>query len=127
LDRLLAGLTKAGLPDLPLGYHWNSGDRLTGDEIRSLVFGHEFRGRQVKTGEPYARNTAADGTARLMVGMSPRTGSSRIEGDFLCTVWDTRVERTCAAIFRNQNGTPEMQNEYILLVPDDGSEFSVVK
>lgn len=121
------GLTKAGLPDFPLGYRWNSSDRLTGSEIGSLVFGRELRGRQSKTGDPYRRTTTVDGAAKVTFGSSINIGTSRLEGDFLCTAWDADLGLTCAAIFRNPDGSHEMQNEYILLNTEEGFEFSVVK
>jgi hypothetical protein len=127
LDRLLAGLSKAGLPDLPFGYRWNSSDRLTGVEISALVFGHEIRGRHIQTGESYTRSTAADGTAQRTVGSSSITGTSRIDGDFLCTVWDTDVGEACAVIFRNPGGKHEVQNEYVFVTARETLEFSVVR
>jgi hypothetical protein len=80
IERLLTGLTKAGVPDLPFGYGWGSKDRLTGEEMRSLVMGHEFRGRETDTGEAYVRSTEADGTAKVSVGSSSLSGLSKVDG-----------------------------------------------
>ena len=44
-ERLLEGLRKAGVPELAWGFDPKSKDRLTGEEIRSLTFGHRFEGR----------------------------------------------------------------------------------
>lgn len=126
-DRLLADLSKAGLPDMPFGYRWNSSDRLTGDEIGALVFGHEFRGRHVQTGDPYTRSTTAVGAANVTIGPTSTVGTSRIEGDFLCSIWDSDVGTYCNAFFRNPNGTHEAQNEYVLVTPRESFEFSVIK
>ena len=92
IERLRKGLSKAGLPDFPFGL--DAKNRLTGEEIRSLVFGHELRGRQVDPDEPYVRTTTADGVVHVSVGSSfSSTGISRIEGDFMCTLFDAEVER----------------------------------
>ena len=64
-ERLLDGLRKAGVPELPFGYDWNSPDRLTGEEIRSLLFGHDVEGSNPATGERYTRRTAIDGTTEI--------------------------------------------------------------
>jgi TolB-like protein/class 3 adenylate cyclase len=128
LDRLLAGLSKAGLPDLPFGYRWNSSDRLTGVEINALVFGHEIRGRHLQANALYSRSTAADGTVQKTIGSSTDTGTSRLVGDFLCTAWDSGAgEETCAVIFRNPSGNHERQNEYVFVTSRESLEFSVVK
>jgi hypothetical protein len=126
VERLRKGLSKAGLPDFPFGM--DAKNQLTGDEIRSLIFGHELRGRQVDPEEPYVRTTTADGVGQVSIGSSfSSTGISRIEGDLMCTLLDTNVDVTCAAIFRNPGGTPEKQNEYDIVNPYNHLEFSRVK
>ncbi len=126
IERLWQGLSKAGLPEFPFGLE--AKNQLIGEEIRSLVFGHELRGRHVDPDEPYVRTTTTEGVARVSVGSSSSlTGISRIEGDLMCSLWDTEVGGTCAAIFRNPGGTPEKQNEYVFATPYDHLEFSLVK
>ena len=46
IERLLAGLGKAGVPELPADVDLRAKDRLTGAEIKSLIFGRELRGRR---------------------------------------------------------------------------------
>ena len=68
IERLWKGLSKAGLPDFPFGL--DAKNQLTGEEIRSLVFGHELRGRRVDPEEPYVRTTTTDGVVHVSVGSS---------------------------------------------------------
>jgi adenylate cyclase len=125
-ERLQNGLSEAGLPEFPFGLEANN--RLTGEEIRSLVFGHELRGRQIEPDEPYVRTTTTEGAAHVTVGSSQSlAGVSRVEGNFLCSIWDTEVELTCSAVLRNPGGTPEKQNEYVFVTPGNRLEFSRVK
>jgi TolB-like protein/class 3 adenylate cyclase len=125
-ERLQNGLGKAGLPEFPFGL--DAKNRLTGEEIRALVFGHELRGRQIEPDEPYVRTTTTEGAAHVTVGSSESlAGVSRMEGDLLCSMWDSDVELACATIFRNPGGTPENQNEYVFVVPTNRLEFSRVK
>ncbi len=92
------------------------------------MFGHELRGRQIDLDKSYVRTTSIDGVARVSVGSSMSlAGVSRMEGDLLCSFWDTDVEVTCAAIFSNPGGTPERQNEYVFVTPGNRLEFSRVK
>ena len=44
IERLLDGLSKAGVPELPEGVDLDTKNRLTGAEIRSLILGHELNG-----------------------------------------------------------------------------------
>jgi adenylate cyclase len=126
IERLWKGLRKAGLPDFPFGM--DAKNQLTGDEIRSLIFGHEIRGRQVDPDEPYVRTTTADGVGQVSIGSSfSSAGISRIEGNLMCTLLDANVNVICAAIFRNPGGTPEKQNEYDIVNPNNHLEFSRVK
>ena len=67
-ERLLEGLRKAGVPELPKGVDPKSKDRLTGAEIKALIFGHLIEGRERETGNAYRRQTAMDGTADVTVG-----------------------------------------------------------
>ena len=126
LDRVLVGLRKAGVPELPDGYDSKSKDRLDGAGINTLLFGHEIQGRETRTGYPYRRVIAEDGTSSVTVGGWSDTGSSYIEGDMLCYFWPSRG-RLCAAIFRNPGGTFAQKNEYRLSIPWSSFEFSVVK
>ena len=45
----------------------------------------------------------------------------------MCTLFDAEVDVLCAAIFRNPGGTPEKQNEYVWVIPNNHLEFSRVR
>jgi adenylate cyclase len=125
-ERLLEGLRKAGLPELPNGVDPKSKDRLTGAEIKALYFGHSLEGRERETGNVYRRQAAMDGTADVTVGApQPYKFSTTIEGDFFCS-WSPNGGRGCAAVFRNPGGTREKRNEYLSFFPWGSFEFSVV-
>lgn len=124
-ERLLDGLRKAGVPELPFGFDPKSKDRLTGPQIKALFFGHEFRGREALSDRVYWRKTAAGGSYHATVGAKSFEGVSRIEGDVLCTSNRTGP-RACRAVFRNPAGTFEAKNEYLYFQDADRFEFSVV-
>ena len=124
-ERLQQGLSKAGLPEFPFGLE--AKNRLPGEEIRALVFGHELRGRQIEPDEPYVRTTTTEGAAHVSIGSSfSSDGVSRIEGDYICTLPDADVELQCAAIFRRPGGTSEDHSEYFFVLPTNRLEFSPV-
>jgi TolB-like protein/class 3 adenylate cyclase len=124
-ERLLTGLAKAGVPELPFGYETKN--QLTGEEIRTLVFGNELRGRQIDSGEVYVRSVATDGPSKLTIGSRSTTGTSVLEQGLLCTTWDDDIVKTCVAILRNPGGVYEKQNEYVVVAPLGRFEFSVMK
>ena len=125
-EQLLAGLRKAAVPELPFGFNPKSADRLSAPEIRSLFFGHEIRGREVVSGDPYWRKTEADGSYRATIGVKSFEGVSWIEGDILCIASRTRPF-ACRAVYRNPAGTFDRENQYFYFRDIDRFEFSVVK
>jgi hypothetical protein len=125
-ERLLEGLRKAGVPELPKGVDPKSKDRLTGAEIKALVFGHSIEGRERETGDAWRRQTAMDGTADATVGKEALRIVTTVEGDFFCS-WSQPNGRNCGAMFRNPGGTLENRNEYLWFLPSNSFEFSVVK
>ena len=82
-ERLLEGLKKAGVPILPTGYTEMAENRLSGEEIRELLYGHEIEGRKLPS-ISYWRSTSADGTTKAIVGGVSDTGEMSIEGDASC-------------------------------------------
>jgi len=124
--RLLEGLRKVGMPELPFGLDARSKDRLTGTEIKALLFGHDWQGSEVGTGVAWLRSIGLDGTGRATFGDRSDRAEAKVEGDTMCTYFPTRF-RLCDAIFRNPAGSFEKKNEYLLVGPWSRFEFSVVK
>jgi adenylate cyclase len=125
-ERLLEGLRKADVADLPFGLDPKSEDRLGGNEIKALLFGHEVQGRRPDTDEPYLRTTSVDGESAFSVGAYSDLGVSWIEGNSIC-VWANARGRYCAAIFRNPAGNLGGRNEYFWINVGNRLEFSVVQ
>jgi adenylate cyclase len=126
-ERIRDGLRKAGVPELPYGYDAASDDRLTDDEIRSLVFGRTSRARDIDSGEECLYTTTIDGSPAASCDSWTDTGSyPRLEDNVLCYWW-AKSGQTCVAYFRNPGGTPEKHNEFIAITPHNRWEFSAVK
>ena len=117
IERLLGGLSKAGLPELPADVNLDPNDRLTGAEIKFLVLGHELRGRNTAPDiEPYRRGVTADGSITVTFGSRTRTGKTWVQGNFLCSAYPKALT-SCGAVFRNPSGTREQENEYRSIYP----------
>ena len=104
IGRLLDGLDKAGVPELPEQLDLDAKDRLTGSEIRSLILGRDLRGG----------------------GAWIDKGTSWVQENFLCDAIP-KVQTTCGAIFRNPAGTPARGHEYTAVFRFDRFEFSTIK
>ena len=89
VERLLDGLSKAGVPELPEGDDLDTKERLTGAEIRSLIVGHKLNGEGAWLGKE----------------------TTWVQGNFLCDAFP-KTQTTCGAVFRNPTGSPEHKNEY---------------
>ena len=127
--RLQDGLIRAGIPDLPFDFDPKSKDRLSGDEMHALMYGHTIAGRveraidpgiklikDYKVGVPWSVTTSADGSSVRYIWGDIHNSGGRIhhEGDRDCLYF--LYEKVCAAIFRNPSGTREQQNEYYWLI-----------
>src|SRR5262249_20721675 len=99
--RLLDGLSKAGMPELPPGIDPKSTDRLTAAEMQSLVFGHELRGRRTAPEvAEYRRITAIDGSTTVMIGSQTFQGTSWTQAGALCGAYP-KILTGCGVIFRD--------------------------
>ncbi|PBB32061.1 hypothetical protein [Mesorhizobium sp. WSM3868] len=130
IERILVGLTRAGMHDLPLSWGMDPKNRLTGAEIRSSILGHEIRGKTVYPDfRPMQLTTSSEGAVREIVGETTRVGTAWVQGDFLCKAFP-RDLTGCGAIFRNSFRTPGRQDEYEAVYGAPGwekEEFSVVR
>jgi adenylate cyclase len=125
--RLLEGLSKAGMPELPPDIDPKSKNRLTAAEMKSLVFGHELRGRRTAPeAAGYRRTTAIDGSTTVTIGSRIRQGMSWTQAGALCIAYPENLT-SCGVIFRNPAGTREQSNEYQFIFGPTRYEFSVVK
>jgi tetratricopeptide (TPR) repeat protein len=114
--RFAEGFVKAGLPGEPAGFYKISKEnRLTEKEIRKLFFGRQVTGFTPVTGKQWRIERSKDGKATIRDGDRSDTGKSWIEEDMLCDQWDNLYEglKDCWVVYRNPEGTPEKNDEYL--------------
>ena len=127
-EREIADLVAAGSPELLFGDHSKAGDRLTAEEIKVLTFGHTRSGRNVKSEPPSPRSLPKTGLPpRLAAQGRKRQGSCTSAAISSARHWWTDWGPSCGAVFRNPGGTPEHQDEYILVDGWSEYHFSIVK
>jgi len=110
------GFIKAGLQGEPSGFYKISAEnRLTEKELRKLFFGRKVGGSDITTGQPWWVERSQEGKAKILDGEESDTGRSWIEEDMLCDQWEHLYEglRDCWVVYRNPEGTPEKNDEYI--------------
>jgi tetratricopeptide (TPR) repeat protein len=115
-ERFAEGYVKAGLPGEPSGFYKISKEnRLTENEIRKLFFGRKVTGFTLGTGKQWRIERSTDGKATIRDGDSSDTGKSWVEEDMLCDQWDNLYEglKDCWVVYRNPEGTPENNDEYL--------------
>jgi len=119
-ERVADGLLKAGLAGEPSGfYKISEKNRLTGEEIRELVFGRTVTGFDPFTGMQWWIDRTKEGKSNRRGTMfGSDSGKSWIEGDMLCEQWQKSLlgVKYCAPIFRNPEGKPGDKDEYIMIV-----------
>jgi hypothetical protein len=124
-DRLADGLLKAGLPGQPSGYcKVSQEDKLTGEEIRPLVFGRTASGLDLEAIGGFISTKDGEITHQgnwpfsIMEAGKSASGKSWIEGDMLCEQFylpSGIASITHMAVYRNPEGTPEMKNQYFFV------------
>jgi hypothetical protein len=110
------GFIKAGLPGEPSGFYKISVEnRMTGEEIRELFFERKVTGINMASGKQWWVERSRDGKATVLDGDDSDNGKSWIEEDMLCDQWDNLYEglKDCWVVYRNPEGTPEKNDEYL--------------
>lgn len=135
-DRFSEGLLKAGVPPPPIpgGYFPAfKENQLTGEEIRSLLFGSRITGYVFYPQQfwvNYKKNGELtwDGPS-IMGGPTIDSGKSRIEGDAICWQYQKRFwgVEYCGTVFRYPGGTSEGKDEYFWCTDFGFGTFSLVK
>lgn len=115
-ERFAEGYVKAGLPGEPSGFYKISKEnRLTEKDIWKLFYGRQVTGFTLATGKQWRIERSKDGKAVIYDGDRSNTGKSWIEEDMLCDQWDNLYEglKDCWVVYRNPEGTPEKNDEYL--------------
>lgn len=116
MKSIAEGYSKAGLPGEPNGFFKiSSENRLTGEELKKIFLGRKVTGVNLSTQKQWWVERSGDGKATIIDGDKSDTGKSWIEDDMLCNQWDNLYEnlKDCWVVYRNPEGSPENDDEYI--------------
>jgi hypothetical protein len=136
-----SGLLKAGLPGQPNEYYKAyQENRLTGTEIKDLVFAQAVTGFDIMTGKQWWIERTENGKATYRgskgyvkgevseLEETSDNGKSWIEGDRLCNQWENLFGglEDFQSIYKNPEGSPEKKDEYIGMAVYGFVPFSLV-
>jgi len=126
-DRLIEGLIKAGYKgNLSNYYKLKKENKLTGQEIRDLLFGKTIEGNYFYI--PWSITTNKDGEseyANKYYGI--HQGKSSIEGDTVCNQYESLYDglKYCSEVYKNSEGDNMISSKYLLLNDFMLSPFSI--
>jgi hypothetical protein len=131
-DRFAEGMFKAGMAGPPSAYFPSfKENQLTGEEIKKLIFGSKITGFAIGSGQQWwvDRRQNGETTVGGSVPIPGDTGTSRIEGDLLCTQFQKSLWglEYCSAVFRNPRGTYERKDEYLMVNDWGFSTWSIAR
>jgi adenylate cyclase len=111
--RFFEGLRLAGAPDSFPDSEFAKQNRLTANEVRTLLFGHRLHGRTPSTARELGASFTTDGAVTLSGDWASAAGMARFKDHQLCFKWGFRATERCASVFRNPGGLTAKENEYI--------------
>ena len=129
LEHLIAALSKAGMPEWPLGLEGRKEDRLSASALGELAPGRTWIGRHVATGTSFIQEMSDTGTLAYRSAQSFLAGEMSIEQDMLCQSFPSYMSghKFCGYVYRNPTGAAETQDEYLYITADSAKFFSLVK
>jgi TolB-like protein/class 3 adenylate cyclase/Tfp pilus assembly protein PilF len=131
IERLANSFIKAGLATpLKRYYAVAEQDRLTGDQIKSLLSNKVMIGADrsyFAVGEDefeVTRGQNAQVVSQRYLNYFRKGGKTRVENDLLCDAW-LDLGDYCVAIYRNPDGNPDARDEYLFFTLMSTFSFSV--
>lgn len=126
-DRYIEGLIKAGFKGNPSDYHELKKDnKLTGQEIRELIFGKTIEGSYFTIAWSIAINKDG-GTEYSNAFFGNHQGKSWIEGDAVCSQYEFLYDglEYCSEIYKISEGDNIKSSEYFILTDFMLAPFSI--
>lgn len=126
LALIVDSLRQAGLSEWPFEFGADERDRVTGDEIASLVIGHTLQGR-IKPGmQPAIMQIEQNGMAAFRTATRLITETAYVDHDLLCERSENMFGRPdCGPVYKNSSATSNAP--YVYVNSSKVFYFSIVK
>ncbi|NKM49288.1 adenylate cyclase [Rhizobium leguminosarum bv. viciae] len=124
LQRHLAALRKAGIPEWPFGFTGSQADRLGEADLRNLVDGKSWTGKH-KNGTDFTQYFDKAGNTAYRSANTNITGIVEVRGDSLCEKFDGYFldRMVCGYVYRNTSGE-QRDRPYVHVTPRALTFFS---
>ncbi|MBY5327183.1 adenylate/guanylate cyclase domain-containing protein [Rhizobium leguminosarum] len=124
LQRHLAALRKAGIPEWPFGFTGSQADRLGEADLRNLVDGKSWTGKH-KNGTDFTQFFDKAGNTAYRSANTNITGIVEVRGDSLCEKFDGYFldRMVCGYVYRNTSGE-QRDRPYVHVTPRALTFFS---
>ncbi|MBY3274796.1 adenylate/guanylate cyclase domain-containing protein [Rhizobium laguerreae] len=124
LQRHLAALRKAGIPEWPFGFTGSQADRLGEADLRNLVDGKSWTGKH-KNGTDFTQYFDKAGNTAYRSANTNITGIVEVRGDSLCEKFDGYFldRMVCGYVYRNTSGE-HRDRPYVHVTPRALTFFS---
>jgi TolB-like protein len=122
---IMDALQQAGLPEWPYGFTGDEQDRLNGEEIASLIFGHTLQGQLEPGHQPAFLQIGSDGKAAFRSMTRMFTKTVYVDRDLLCHRSENLFGRPdCGPVYKR---TDDAGNGYTFVNSGEVFHFSVVQ
>lgn len=125
LQRHLAGLRKAGIPEWPFGFMGKEADRLGEADLRNLVDGKSWTGKH-KNGTDFMQYFDKAGNTAYRSTNTSITGVIEVRSDSLCEKFDGYFldRMVCGHVYRNTSDE-QRDSDYVHVTPRALTFFSI--
>jgi class 3 adenylate cyclase/tetratricopeptide (TPR) repeat protein len=131
LNRHLAALEAAGIPEWPFGFEGRPQDRITGQGLADLAIGHTWAGyiaNHASENTPFILQADKDNRVVYKGAHSLLSGITRLEEDRICLQFDGYLSNLwlCGAVYRTDAAASHDAGvDYVYVAPDGLHYFSV--
>ncbi len=128
LEKLLAGLSKAGLPDWAFDFRGSESNRLNEQELSDIVKDKVWIGKHVK-GTEFYQQIDSSGSIAYRSKNSIQTGTISVREDMLCQRFEGAAlnREMCGYVYHNPDGTAGTQDKYVISLPASLRYFTVAQ
>jgi adenylate cyclase len=128
LEKLLVGLTEAGLPNWAFDFRGSESNRLNAQELSSIVDNKMWIGRH-ENGTEFFQQIERSGAMAYRSKNSIQTGTANVKQGMLCQRFEgsTLSKDLCGYVYKNPAGAAGTHDEYIAALPATLRYFTVTQ
>jgi len=125
-DHMIDGLRKAGIPENAFGFEGKAADRINAESLGKIAVDKAWSGID-GFGRPFDQQISKDGRIAYNNHVTLLVGKVWIAEDKLCVRFRSNIlgRDDCGYVYRNPQGSRELENEYVWAAIGNTYYFSV--